>query len=176
TRALIASGLAIAEVNAVRQAITEASGGRLAAIGEAAAIDVIVVSDVIGDDLAVIGSGPFASRVDPHRAAALAAAVPAIPQAARAAIARAAAHGGEGAAPRRDHVRHHLVATPACLCARAIEAAEARGLRVVHLPPATEDVVAVAERLASLSLSPREIAVGVGEPTVRLPVDHGLGG
>ncbi len=55
---LVASGLDIAAMNAVRKHVSAIKGGRLAArlVGRAAAA--LVVSDVPGDDLAVVGSGP----------------------------------------------------------------------------------------------------------------------
>jgi len=56
---LLRSGLDIAAMNAVRKRFTRWGGGRLArALGAAARIRTYVVSDVIGDDLAAIGSGP----------------------------------------------------------------------------------------------------------------------
>jgi glycerate 2-kinase len=170
TRALIASGLPIHDVNAVRQALTVASGGRLAGFGRAP-IDVIVVSDVIGDDLSIIGSGPFAAPVDAARVAAIAAEVPAIPEAVRAVLARPREIVTQTAV-----VRHHLVASPQTLLAAAVAEAERRGLQVIPLAMATDDVLAVADRLAAVTLAPGQIAIGVGEPTVRLPADHGRGG
>jgi hydroxypyruvate reductase len=56
---LLRSGLDIKEMNRVRKRFTRWSGGRLArALGRAARVRCFIVSDVIGDDLAAIGSGP----------------------------------------------------------------------------------------------------------------------
>jgi glycerate 2-kinase len=58
TRALLACGAAIHEVNAVRKHLSRVKGGRLAqAYGRAASL-ALVLSDVVGDDLDVIASGP----------------------------------------------------------------------------------------------------------------------
>lgn len=60
TRALMHAGAPIAELNALRRRLSTLKGGRLAARIEArgAAVATLAVSDVQGDDLAVIGSGP----------------------------------------------------------------------------------------------------------------------
>jgi glycerate 2-kinase len=60
TRALIASGASIAEMNAVRKHLSRIKGGRLAARAQPARLVTIAISDVPGDDPAVIGSGPTA--------------------------------------------------------------------------------------------------------------------
>jgi hydroxypyruvate reductase len=58
TRALLASGAAIAEINAVRRALSAIKGGRLAEAAHPARIVTLVISDVPGDDPAIVGSGP----------------------------------------------------------------------------------------------------------------------
>ncbi len=55
---LLLSGADIFEVNCVRKHISLVKGGKLAKITKAKGI-VVVISDVIGDDLSVIGSAPF---------------------------------------------------------------------------------------------------------------------
>lgn len=57
-RALLWSGAAIAEINCVRKHLTRTLGGRLAAASGAPVL-ALLLSDVAGDDPAVIGSGPF---------------------------------------------------------------------------------------------------------------------
>jgi len=56
---LLASGLDIGAVNAVRRRFTRWGGGRLALAISPAAAHCLAVSDVPGDDLATIGSGPI---------------------------------------------------------------------------------------------------------------------
>ncbi len=58
TRALLASGATIHEMNCVRKHISAIKGGRLAALAHPATVIALILSDVIGDDLDVIGSGP----------------------------------------------------------------------------------------------------------------------
>ncbi|MBE0428681.1 MAG: glycerate kinase [Thermoleophilia bacterium] len=58
TEALLKSGAAIGEINAVRKHITGVGGGRLAAAAAPARVLTLIVSDVIGDRLDVIASGP----------------------------------------------------------------------------------------------------------------------
>jgi glycerate 2-kinase len=58
TRALLKSGAAIGEMNAVRKHLSRIKGGRLAAHAHPARVVTLAISDVPGDDPAVIGSGP----------------------------------------------------------------------------------------------------------------------
>jgi glycerate 2-kinase len=60
TRLLLASGANIHEINAVRKHISRIKGGQLARLAAPAAVESLLLSDVIGDDLDVIGSGPTA--------------------------------------------------------------------------------------------------------------------
>ena len=57
-QALLRSGAAIAEINTVRRALSVIKGGRLAAAAHPARVATLIVSDVAGDDPAVIASGP----------------------------------------------------------------------------------------------------------------------
>lgn len=58
-RALLACGAPIAEINCVRKPLTQTLGGRLAAASRAPVL-ALLISDVAGDDPAVIASGPCA--------------------------------------------------------------------------------------------------------------------
>ena len=57
-RALLASGATIGEMNAVRRHLSAIKGGRLAAAAAPARLVTLAISDVPGDDPAVIASGP----------------------------------------------------------------------------------------------------------------------
>ncbi|MGM0605628.1 MAG: glycerate kinase type-2 family protein [Halobacteriota archaeon] len=59
TDALLDSGATIDELNAVRKHLSAVKGGRFAAAIAPATACVLVLSDVVGNDLATIGSGPF---------------------------------------------------------------------------------------------------------------------
>jgi hydroxypyruvate reductase len=58
TRALLRSGAHIGEINTVRKHLSHIKGGRLAARAYPARLLTLAISDVPGDDPAVIGSGP----------------------------------------------------------------------------------------------------------------------
>jgi hydroxypyruvate reductase len=59
TKALLASGATIAEINAVRKHCSAVKGGRLARAAAPADVLGLAISDVTGDDPAVIASGPL---------------------------------------------------------------------------------------------------------------------
>jgi glycerate 2-kinase len=58
THQLLNAGATIHELNAVRKHMSLIKGGRLAAAANPATLVTLILSDVIGDDLDVIGSGP----------------------------------------------------------------------------------------------------------------------
>lgn len=58
TRALLSSGASISEMNAVRKHLSMIKGGRLAALAHPAEVISFVLSDIPGDDPALVASGP----------------------------------------------------------------------------------------------------------------------
>ena len=60
TKLLLACGANIHEMNAVRKHISAVKGGQLSRLAAPATVLALMLSDVIGDDLDVIGSGPTA--------------------------------------------------------------------------------------------------------------------
>jgi glycerate 2-kinase len=60
TKLLLACGANIHEINAVRKHISAVKGGQLARLAYPATLLSLLLSDVIGDDMDVIGSGPTA--------------------------------------------------------------------------------------------------------------------
>src|SRR5262249_25150260 len=60
TKLLLACGANIHEINAIRKHISLLKGGQLARLAAPATVYALLLSDVIGDDLDVIGSGPAA--------------------------------------------------------------------------------------------------------------------
>ncbi len=58
TRAILRSGAAIGEFNCIRKHLSRIKGGRLAKRAHPAKVVTLAISDVPGDDPAVIGSGP----------------------------------------------------------------------------------------------------------------------
>lgn len=58
TRHLLNSGASIREINTVRKHLSAIKGGQLAVAAAPAEVIGLIVSDVVGDDIATIGSGP----------------------------------------------------------------------------------------------------------------------
>ena len=58
TRALLACGASISEINCVRAHLSRIKGGRLGMAASPAKIVTLAMSDIPGDDVALIGSGP----------------------------------------------------------------------------------------------------------------------
>ncbi len=178
--ALMAAGAPIGELNAVRGALSDLKAGRLA-LACAAPIVTLVASDVVGDRLDVVGSGP---TIGPWLATPGAPVDAGLAEDARRlrAIAILERHGlavpAALAAPipprpvaRAD--RALLVAPMAAFADAACEALAASGLRARRLdPPLDGDVAAAAHRLAAAAPP----LVAWGEPTLHVPADHGDGG
>jgi len=61
TRLLLASGADIHEINATRKHISRIKGGQLTRLAAPATVESLLLSDVIGDEAGVIGSGPTAA-------------------------------------------------------------------------------------------------------------------
>ncbi len=68
TKLLLRSGATIHEINAVRKHLSSVKGGQLAA-ATAARVASVILSDVIGNDLGTIGSGPTAPDATTFREA-----------------------------------------------------------------------------------------------------------
>lgn len=176
TRALYLGGASIAELNLVRRHLTRLGGGKLAAAC-AGAVDVLALSDVAGDDPAVIGSGP-ASPEPGDRAAALAVARRyRVPDEALAALERAGDNPRAGD-PIFARGIYRVLASPATLRDEAARALAAAGLTpVVRAELVDGDVedfaVELMERGAALAHG--QVFVAAGEPTVQVR-GGGLGG
>lgn len=178
--AVMRGGATIQRLNALRKHLSALKGGRLAALLSPAPVRVLVLSDVPGDDLSTIASGPFAPDPTTYgdALAALAEAAGPVPAPARAHL-EAGARGEREETPkpgdpRLAHVQHRLLAGPVHLARAAAEAARARGFEAEADPePLRGDVAAVAARLASwvranAGRGRRLLALG-GEPTIRIP-------
>jgi glycerate 2-kinase len=135
-RALLASGATIHEMNAVRKHLSAIKGGRLAAAARPARVVTLAISDVPGDDPAVIGSGPTVP--DPSTLADVRAIVArhriALPEAAAAYLAR----GEETPKPGEIEADYRMIATPEMALEAAAEAARANGLAPLILGDAIE--------------------------------------
>ena len=144
-RALLHSGATIHEMNCVRKHLSAIKGGRLAAAAHPARVVTLGISDVPGDDPAVIASGPTVP--DPTSFADARAlldryGIPLPP--------KVAAHldRGEDETPKPGDPRlaageYRLIATPQTALAAAAQAARARGLAPLILGDAIEGESAV---------------------------------
>lgn len=181
--AVMRAGATIQELNAVRKHLSALKGGRLGAALAPAPVRVLVLSDVPGDDLSTIASGPLVP--DPTTWADVAAVLArtgtrgALPATVRAFVDAESAAGRETPKPgdpRFATIAHQLLAGPTELARAAAEAASARGLVAqADSAPLVGDVAAVAARLgawarANAGRGPRLLALG-GEPTIRIPPD-----
>ncbi len=64
TRALLASGAPISDINGVRAALSRVKGGRLAQAAYPAEVLTYIISDIPGDDPALVASGPTIASKD----------------------------------------------------------------------------------------------------------------
>jgi hydroxypyruvate reductase len=135
TRALLKCGAHIGEINTVRKHLSRIKGGRLARHAFPAKIATIAISDVPGDDPAVIGSGPTVP--DPTTLAEARAIVAKfsldVPAAVAQALADPANESPKPGDPAFGGSTFTLAARPADALAAARAAAEAAGYEVVFL-------------------------------------------
>jgi glycerate 2-kinase len=172
TRALLASGAPIDAVNTIRQRLSTVKGGGLLR-GCRAAVEVLVASDVPGDDPHLVASGPFSppSGADALAIARRWLAPDALPPAAWAALGRASS------AVRA--VPHTVVARNADAVAAAARALTAAGYDVaVHGEPVEGEAADLGRVYAvrAAALGPGQALVLGGEPTVTLGSAPGRGG
>ncbi|HWV53272.1 glycerate kinase [Pseudorhodoplanes sp.] len=183
TRALLRSGASIGEINTVRKHLSRIKGGRLARHAYPAKLVTIGISDVPGDDPAVIGSGPTVP--DPSTLAD-----------ARAIVARyrldlpdavvAALNDPANESPKPDdiafrHTQYHMAARPLDAFKAAEAAVRASGRDCIFLGDRIEgearDVAAEQARLARelKAANKRAVILSGGELTVTIR-GNGRGG
>jgi hydroxypyruvate reductase len=168
-RALLASGATISEMNAVRKHLSAIKGGRLAAAAAPARVVTLAISDVPGDDAAVIASGPtvpdptsfadaraivarFGVELAPHVAARLARDDDETPK--------------PGSLPRAEF---RLIAAPAASLRAAAETAASLGLAPLVLGDAIEgESSQVGIVMAGIARSVRTHGVPVKGPALLL--------
>ena len=166
---LLAGGWPITTINAVRRRLSRVKGGGLRpAVGSVAPL-ALYISDVPGDDPAVIGSGLVVEPAPNARPEALPAEIPAWFDAFE-----LEASPVDARAP----VEHVVVADLTDACRGVVTAAERRGRRAFFMPPRLRGEAApLGEALADTLVSgPAGVFVWGGEPTVTLPADPGNGG
>jgi glycerate 2-kinase len=183
TRALLASGATIGEINTVRKHLSRIKGGRLAARASPAHVVSLAISDVPGDDPSIIGSGP---TVPDASTLADARGIVAVRQLRPPAAIVAALNDPSNESPKPgDPVfaqsTFHIIARPAEALAAAAEVARTAGYEPVLLGADVEgearEVAAEHARLAInfASEGRRAVILSGGELTVTLK-GNGRGG
>jgi hydroxypyruvate reductase len=180
TRGLLMCGAHIGEINTVRKHLSRIKGGRLARHAFPAQLVTIAISDVPGDDPAVIGSGPTVP--DPSTLAEARAIVAkyalAVPDAVTRALADVVNESPKPGDPAFVDTRLILAARPADALRAGEAAARAAGYEVVSLGDRVEgearEVAAAHARLVhNLRAAGRRVAIlSGGELTVTI---HGRG-
>lgn len=191
TRLLHASGATIVEMNAVRKHLSRIKGGGLARACAGARLFCLILSDVIGDPLDVIASGPtvedpttFADALNVLRRYNL---LDRVPTTVRSRLEQ----GSTGVYPetlkeKPKNVENIIIGNNAMALAAGRLRAEALGYQVLDLGSAVEgetkqvaqSVVELVRRIVedkSPVVPPACILIG-GETTVTLAENHGVGG
>ncbi len=173
TRALLTSGANITEMNCLRKHLSAIKGGRLAAAAAPARVVSLAISDVPGDDPAVIASGPTVP--DPTTFADARAILAKYkiepPPAVAAHLAAARDESPKPGDARFAHAAYHLIATPQAALEAAAATARAAGVTPVILGDAIEgeakDVALMHAAIARQAASGRLV---VGDRALKLPL------
>jgi hydroxypyruvate reductase len=178
--ALLASGAPISEMNLVRKHLSRVKGGQLAAACPAPIL-ALMISDVPGDDMGLIGSGP---TVGDASTAAMARAVVSrwgitLPPAVTRALSQPSRVIAPGD-PRLSRVTNRIIAAPSQSLAAAAALAEQAGCTVTLLGDAIEgearDIAAAHAAIARSRTDPRpHLILSGGELTVTRR-GNGIGG
>jgi glycerate 2-kinase len=192
TRALHGCGAAIGEMNTVRKHLSRIKGGQLAVAFKGKALFSLIISDVIGDPLDVIGSGPtvddattFADALAVRRKYGLAS--PKVPAAALRYLEEGAA-GFHPDTPKRlaGNVHNSIIGNNQMALAGAECRAVELGYQVHQFATPLQGDTAVAVEQLSAAIhdlqawpgpgNPSICILAGGETTVTLRSNHGLGG
>ena len=171
TKALLACGASIGEINCVRKHLSAIKGGRLALAAAPARVLTLAISDVPGDELSTIASGPTVP--DPTSCA------DALEIVERYAIdlppaARELLGSGAGETPKSGDLgfarcEAQVIVTAQAVLAAAADAARAQGLTPLVLGDAIEgEAREVARVLAGIALSCADHGVPLAGPCVLL--------
>ncbi|MGB8053082.1 MAG: glycerate kinase, partial [Azonexus sp.] len=156
TTALLRSGASIGEMNCVRKHLSAIKGGRLAAAAWPAPVLTLAISDVPGDDPAVIASGPTVA--DPTTAVDALKVLDfhgiAIPDALRARLASGELETPKPGDPRLAKSEFRLVASPRQMLEAAAAEASRLGVTPLVLGDAIEgEAREVGKALAGMAIS-----------------------
>jgi glycerate 2-kinase len=165
-RALLRSGAAIADMNTVRKHLSTIKGGKLAVAAAPARVVTLVISDVPGDDPAIIASGPtVADNTTPQDALAILTRFNInISDAVKTAL-----QNLEAPKPISQPADVRMIASPALALAAAASVAKLAGVQPIILGDALEGEAAeVGKVLAGIALSAARAGHPVSPPVVFL--------
>ena len=180
-RALIRSGADIHDINVVRKHLSLVKGGRIAEAASTARLLTLVLSDVVGDPLDVIASGPTVPDPTTFRAALDVIARFGLRHRIPPAVLRHLAAGLSGDVPETPQHRHsrsliRVIGSGSIAAQAAIAAADRRGL---HAEIVTTSLSGEARLAALEAVAARrpgvDLLVYAGETTVTVTGD-GVGG
>ena len=171
TKALLASGASIGEINCVRKHLSAIKGGRLALAAGPARVLTLAISDVPGDELSTIASGPTVP--DPTTCAEALEIVArhgiALPAAAREALLSGAGETPKPGDAGFARCASHIIATARGSLAAAADAARAQGIAPLVLGDAIEGEAREAARvLGGIALSCAMHGLPLAAPCVLL--------
>lgn len=155
TQDLLSTGAPIEEVNVVRRHLCAAKGGRLALAAHPARVLSFIISDVPGDDLALVGSGPTVGHPSGpgHVRAILHAHRVAVPAGVEAHLAAVSSHAVPDDA-RLATTTNTLLVSPAQALAEVVSRARGAGFHVTDLGADVEgDAASVARAHAEMALA-----------------------
>jgi glycerate 2-kinase len=135
TRALLKSGAPISDINCVRKHLSSIKGGRLALAAAPASVFTLIVSDIPGDDPAMVASGPTAADSSSRQdaLAILAGYSIAVPDSVRAWLEDPRSETPKPGDPVLERVTNRIIATADDALNAAAHAAEAAKIRPVVL-------------------------------------------
>jgi hydroxypyruvate reductase len=171
TRALLACGASIGEINCVRKHLSAIKGGRLALAAAPARVLTLAISDVPGDELSTIASGPTVP--DPTHCADALEIVERyaidLPPAARELLGSGAGETPKAGHPGFGRCEARVIVTAQAVLAAAAAAARALGLTPLVLGDAIEgEAREVARALGGIALSCADHGVPLAGPCVLL--------
>ncbi|WP_028054480.1 glycerate kinase type-2 family protein [Sinorhizobium medicae] len=171
-QALLASGATISEMNTVRKHLSNVKGGRLAQVAAPARLVTLVISDVPGDDLSEVASGPTVA--DPTTVREATEIVARYGLQLPAAAIEVLEEGLETPKPGELPVEARLVAAPSKSLEAAADVARCHGITPIILGDALEGEAREMGRvLAGIALSVRQHGSPVRAPAVLLSGGEG---
>jgi glycerate-2-kinase len=192
TQELLRCGASIREINTVRKHLSRIKGGRLAELTEATVVT-LILSDVLGDDLSAIASGPTVPDPTTYQDAVAILKryriLRAVPQRVRQHLDRGCQRlASETPKPGSSlfrRVRHHIVGNNVAAVTAVTRAAREAGLRtLVHTPDLTGEAREEGQRFGAMARKivrdgkplQRPCCVVAGGETIVTVTGKGLGG